>query len=308
MAVPAQRLSFLRSRIWNIRVLVISFRPGDWIKNTFVFSALFFSKNLLNLDLLAQTFLAFGLFCLTASGVYLINDILDRNQDRNHPLKCKRPIASGELAVETAAYAAGFLLLIALGGAFLMRPGFGFITAGYIVLTFSYSRWLKHAVILDVFSIAAGFVLRVLAGGAVANVSVSHWLLICTSLLALFLGFGKRRYEVVALGNGGGLHRRVLEEYNPLFLDMMIGIVTSATIVAYILYTISPETVQKFQTDRLVITIPFVLYGIFRYLYLIYHKHSGGVPSQLLIKDKPLLINILIWAGTSALIIYVAAL
>jgi 4-hydroxybenzoate polyprenyltransferase len=180
----------------------------------------------------------------------------------------------------------------------------GLVTLSYVALNIAYSNWLKHLVILDVFSIAAGFVLRVVAGAVVIDVVMSHWLLICTMLLALFLGFSKRRYELVNLTKDASLHRRVLAEYDPLFLDMMIGIVTSVTVVAYVLYTISNETVQRFHTDKLLLTIPFVLYGIFRFLYQIYHKNGGGDPSRTLLTDGPLLVNIILWAAVCGFILY----
>ena len=290
-----------------LRFLVISVRPWEWIKNALLFAALFYSKNLLNPELLAKVLLAFGLFCQVTGGVYLINDIWDRDEDKKHPHKRTRPIASGALPVGLAAPAAVFLLIAALTGAFLLRLPFGLVTAGYVVLSIAYSKWLKHVVILDVFSIAAGFILRVVAGAVVIDVAMSHWLLICTMLLALFLGFSKRRYELVALGKEAPLHRRVLAEYNPLFLDMMIGIVTSATVLAYSLYTISNETIQRFNTDKLFLTVPFVLYGIFRYLYLMYHKNHGGNPSKTLLTDGPLLANVILWALISGLILYAAS-
>jgi 4-hydroxybenzoate polyprenyltransferase len=217
-----------------------------------------------------------------------------------------RPIAAGALPVGVAAAAAAILLSVAVAGAFWLRPSFGVVAAAYVLLTTTYSRWLKHVVILDVFAIAAGFVLRVVAGAVVIGVVMSHWLLICAMLLALFLGFSKRRSELVALADGASLHRRVLAEYNPLFLDMMIGIVTSATVVAYALYTVSSDTVQKFQTDRLLLTVPFVLYGIFRYLYLVYHRNHGGNPARTLLVDGPLLVNMILWGLVSGVILYTA--
>jgi len=292
----------------TIRLLLISVRPWDWIKNAFLFSALFFSKNLLNPEFLAKTLLAFGLFCLATGGVYIINDILDRNQDKKHPQKSMRPIASGALPVTQATIGAICLLIFALCSAFLLKPAFGLIIASYVALTLAYSKWFKHMVILDIFSIAAGFVLRVVAGAVVINVVMSHWLLICTMLLSLFLGFSKRRYEIVTLSDEANLHRRVLAEYNPLFLDMMIGIVTSATVIGYILYTVSTETIQRFNTDKLILTIPFVLYGIFRYLYLVYHKNLGGTPAKTLLADRPLLTNIALWGIVCGVIIYLANL
>ena len=217
-----------------------------------------------------------------------------------------RPIASGALSVSLAAPVAVILHIVAVAGAFLLTPMFGVVTAAYVLLSVAYSKWLKHAVILDVFSIAAGFVLRVVAGAVVIDVMMSHWLLICTMLLALFLGFSKRRCELVALADDASLHRRVLNEYDARFLDMMIGIVTSATVVAYTLYTVSQETIQKFHTDRLLLTVPFVLYGIFRYLYLVYHKNNGGAPAHTLMTDRPLLLNVILWGFVCGLIIYSA--
>ncbi|HEY7321690.1 MAG TPA: decaprenyl-phosphate phosphoribosyltransferase [Candidatus Binatia bacterium] len=295
----------MRGSIGSVVWLVTrSARPGEWIKNAALFAAIFYSKNLLNPELLWKSAIAFVLFCVASGGVYLINDICDRERDKSHPQKSARPIASGALPVAVAVPAAICLLAGAIVGALLFDLPFGIATLGYVVLNIAYSNWLKHMVILDVFSIAAGFVLRVVAGAVVINVEMSHWLLICTMLLALFLGFSKRRYELVALANDATFHRRVLAEYNPTFLDMMIGIVTSATVIGYALYTISNETIQRFHTDQLVLTLPFVLYGVFRYLYLVYHKNHGGDPSRALLTDAPLLANIVLWGLCCGLIIY----
>jgi len=290
--------------VFTLGLFVSSLRPWEWIKNAFIFAALFFSKNLLNPTLFAKTLLAFGLYCLVAGGVYVLNDIWDRDADKKHPQKSVRPIASGALPVAVAAPGGVFVLSIAVSLAFLLNPSFGIIIASYVVLNIMYSLWLKHLVILDVFSIATGFVLRVVAGAVVIDVVISHWLLVCTLLLALFLGFTKRRYEVVSLSNDTTGHRRVLAEYNPAFLDIMIGIVTSATVVAYTLYTVSPETIQRYNTDRLLLTVPFVLYGIFRYLYIVYHKHQGWNPAHALLTDVPILINVFLWGIVSGLILY----
>jgi 4-hydroxybenzoate polyprenyltransferase len=304
----AQALERVSAGISAVRLLATSVRPREWIKNGFLFAALIFSENLFNLELFSQTLIAFAIFCFAAGGVYLINDILDRHQDEIHPRKSMRPIASGALPVALAAPAAVLLFVTALTGAFLLKVPFGLVVAAYVLLSVAYSKWLKHTVILDVFAIALGFVLRVVAGAVVIDVMMSHWLIICTLLLALFLGFSKRREELVALADDASLHRRVLTEYSPLFLDMMIGIVTSATVVAYTLYTVSNETIERFGTDRLLFTVPFVLYGIFRYLYLVYHKNNGGAPAQTLITDKPLLFNVVLWAVVCGLIIYTAKL
>jgi 4-hydroxybenzoate polyprenyltransferase len=287
-------------------LLLVSIRPREWIKNSFLFAALFFSQNLLTPVLVLRTFLAFGLYCLAASGVYLMNDIKDRDEDKKHPQKRTRPIASGALPVVWAAPATVVLLLLAIGGAWLLRPALGLIIASYVLLNIAYSHGLKHVVILDIFVIAAGFVLRVVAGAVVIDVIISHWLLICTMLLALFLSFSKRRCELVTLAQEASQHRHVLAEYDLPFLDVMIGIVTSAVLMGYTLYTVSSETMAKFHTDRLLLTVPIVLYGIFRYLYLVYHRNYGGNPAHTLLTDGPLRLSLLLWGLVSALILYTA--
>jgi 4-hydroxybenzoate polyprenyltransferase len=302
-ASPLQTSASVLETLWHLAAAV---RPREWIKNTFVLAPLFFSQNVFNPELVLKSACGLALFCFAAAGVYLVNDIADRQEDRKHPEKRYRPIAAGALPVYLAGAAAILFLAIAVGGAFLLGFAFGLVTVAYVILVLGYSIWLKHLVIIDVFSIAAGFVLRVAAGAVIINVVMSHWLVICTMLLALFLGLSKRRYELVALAGDGKLHRQVLAEYNPVFLDMMIGIVTSATVVSYALYSVSPETVQRFHTDRLLFTVPFVLYGIFRYLYLVYHKNHGGDPSRTLVTDGPLLMAIVLWVVACGLIIYAA--
>jgi len=292
----------------TLRLLLTATRPREWIKNAFLFAPLLFSRNMFNSELALKSAFAFALFCLAAAGVYLINDISDREEDRQHPEKRNRPIAAGTLPIRLAGSAAVFLSAIAVGGAFLAGFTFGLVILAYVILAIAYSKWLKHVVIVDVFAIAAGFVLRVAAGAVVIDVAMSHWLVICTMLLALFLALSKRRYELVTLSRDAKLHRRVLAEYNPLFLDMMIGIVTSATLISYALYTVSQETVQRFHSDRLVLTLPFVLYGIFRSLYLLYHKNHGGDPSRMLLNDAPLLVSILLWFVACGVIIYSGSL
>jgi 4-hydroxybenzoate polyprenyltransferase len=243
---------------------------------------------------------------MAAGGVYLMNDIKDRAADRRHPQKRTRPIASGALPLVLAAPAAVVLLLLAMGAAWLLRPALGLIIVSYVLINVAYSYWLKRMVILDVFAIAAGFVLRVVAGAVVIDVAMSHWLLVCTMLLALFLGFSKRRCELVALAKEASQHRHVLAEYDLPFLDVMISIVTSAVIVGYTLYTISSETIARFLTDKLLLTVPLVLYGIFRYLYLVYHRNYGGNPAHAVLTDGPLRLSIVLWGLVSALILYTA--
>jgi 4-hydroxybenzoate polyprenyltransferase len=306
MKTEARTLQSSTTFVNTLSLLLAATRPREWVKNTFLFAPLFFAQKVLQPEAVVKSGLAFVVFCLAAGGVYLINDICDREEDRNHPQKRTRPVASGALPVSLAVTAAIFLFAGSIAGALALGRLFALATLSYLVLNLAYSNWLKHVVIVDVFSIAAGFVLRVIAGALVIDVFMSHWLLICTLLLALFLGFSKRRHELLTLSDDGKRHRQVLAEYNPLFLDMMIAIVTSATVVSYVLYTVSEETIKRFHTDGLLFTLPFVLYGIFRYLYLIYHRKHGGDPSQTLLTDRPLLVNIALWAATCGIIIYAA--
>src|SRR5512135_2981884 len=280
-----------------------SLRPKQWIKNFFIFGALLFSQNLFNKPLLVRTIEAFVAFCLVSSAHYIFNDLRDLAEDRLHPVKKMRPLASGRLKKGPAV--AALLIIgaagIALGGS--INLPFLLILVGYLVLQTAYSMWLKHIVILDVFVIAAGFLIRVVAGGLAIEVAISSWLLICTILLSLFLAMGKRRHELVLLDKQAAVHRPILKEYNIYLLDQMISVVTASTLVAYCLYTISDETVAKFGTRNLIFTVPFVLYGIFRYLYLIHQKTGGGTPESLIIRDRPLLIAIVLWIGVAAAVL-----
>jgi len=281
-----------------------SLRPQQWIKNFFLFAALLFSRNLFNRPLLLKTVEAFIAFCLISSAHYIFNDLRDLAEDRLHPIKSLRPLASGRLKKTPAVLAlvmigaAGIALAAAINGPFLL------IALGYLALQTAYSMWLKHIVILDVFVIAAGFLMRVVAGGLAIRVTISSWLLICTILLSLFLAMGKRRHELVLLDKEAKVHRPILKEYNIYLLDQMISVVTASTLVAYCLYTISEETVEKFGTRNLVFTVPFVLYGIFRYLYLIHQRAGGGTPEALIIRDKPLLLDIFLWIAAAAVILW----
>jgi 4-hydroxybenzoate polyprenyltransferase len=279
-------------------------RPQQWIKNLFLFAALVFSGHLFMEGDLGRTAAGFALFSLAASGIYLFNDITDLERDRLHPVKKLRPLPSGRLPVGLAAGASVALLAGGLVGAWLLEPLFGGILLTYVVLNVLYSLRLKHVVILDVMTIAAGFVLRVLAGAAIIAVPTSEWLIICTVLLALFLGFSKRRHELTMLESTADDHRAVLQHYSPYFLDQMIGIVTASTVMSYILYTISDDTVGKFGTKNLIYTVPFVLYGIFRYLYLVHKRDKGGDPTRLALTDRPLLVNTILWICAASAIIY----
>jgi 4-hydroxybenzoate polyprenyltransferase len=279
-------------------------RPQQWIKNLFLFAALVFSGHLFIKGDLERTVAGFILFSVAASGIYLFNDITDLERDRLHPVKKLRPLPSGRLRVGFAAGASVALAAAGLTGAWFLEPGFGGILLTYVVLNVFYSVRLKHVVILDVMTIAAGFVLRVLAGAAIIAVPTSEWLIICTVLLALFLGFSKRRHELTMLEATADNHRAVLQHYSPYFLDQMIGIVTASTVMSYILYTISDDTVGKFGTKNLIYTVPFVLYGIFRYLYLVHKRDEGGDPTRLALTDRPLLVNTILWICTASAIIY----
>jgi len=279
-------------------------RLPQWIKNFFVFAALIFAGHLFIAHDVILTTAGFFLFCFVASGIYLFNDIIDLKNDRLHPTKSKRPLASGKLKVSTAAAAATFFSALGVVLAFLLRLEFGILLLGYLVLNIAYSFRIKNLVILDVMTISAGFVLRVLAGALLINVPTSEWLIICTVLLSLFLGFSKRRHELTILEGEADTHRSVLQHYSPYYLDQIIGIVTASTVMSYALYTISDETIKKFNTSNLIYTVPFVLYGIFRYLYLVHKKEEGGNPTKLAVTDLPLLMNIVLWIITAAFIIY----
>ena len=284
--------------------LFVSLRPDQWTKNLIVFAALIFAVKLFDLAALVYASAAFLIFCALSGAVYLVNDVSDREQDRLHPVKRMRPIAAGDLAPGLALAFAGVLSGIALAASFALRPVFGVAAAAYLALFVVYTRSLKHIVILDVMTIATGFVLRAVAGGLVISVHVSNWLLVCTMLGALFLGLAKRRHEMTLLADGAKGHRRILEEYDPYLLDQMIGVMAAATMVAYIIYCASPETHAYFGTEWLVLTTPFPIYGLFRYLYLVHRKSGGGNPSELLLRDRPLLACVALWGVAVVLIVY----
>ncbi|NIM90431.1 MAG: decaprenyl-phosphate phosphoribosyltransferase [Candidatus Aminicenantes bacterium] len=290
-----------------IKDIIRSMRPHQWTKNFFIYAALIFSQNIFNLPLLLKTTIAFSAFCLISSALYVFNDLKDLEEDKLHPLKSKRPIASGKIKKSTALLMIVILGLLGFSSAFTLNKNYFIIILVYFLIQMAYSLKLKHIVILDVFVVALGFLIRVVAGGLAIEVSLSSWLLICTILLALFLALSKRRHELVLLEDEASDHRPILEEYSPYLLDQMIAVVTASTVIAYCLYTISEETVTKFGTSNLIFTVPFVLYGIFRYLYLIHQKSEGGSPEALIIKDKPLLIDIFLWIAAAVIILYLSA-
>ncbi|HEU4402380.1 MAG TPA: decaprenyl-phosphate phosphoribosyltransferase [Candidatus Polarisedimenticolia bacterium] len=293
---------------WTARVgvfagILISMRPRQWIKNLVVFAALVFARKLTEPALLARSGLAFLLFCAVSGAVYLLNDLFDADRDRKHPVKSRRPIASKALGPVAALTAVTLLLTSAMMGGFALSPPFGAVLLIYVALNVVYSLWLKEVVILDVMVIAAGFVLRAVGGGVVIDVVISEWLILCTILLSLFLAFCKRRQELETLADAHE-HRAILREYSVDFIDQMINVVTSSTLVAYVFYTVSPEVEQKLGTHYLYLTIPFVLYGIFRYLYLVHRKGHGASPTQALLTDRPLLVCIGLWGLTVVLLLY----
>ena len=247
---------------------------------------------------------AFAIFCALSGAVYLFNDVADREADQNHPLKRERPIASGQLVTATAVSAGVILGAAGVGAAFTIGTQFGLVASTYLAALLLYSIALKHLVIVDVLMIAAGFVLRAIAGAVAVNVPIDHGLLVCTTLLALFLALSKRRHELVLLAAGATEHRRILEEYSPYLLDQMIGVVTSSTLIAYTVYATSADTAARLGTGKLGLTIPFVLYGIFRYLYLVHQKRGGGSPAAMLLTDRPLLGCVALWAASVIALLY----
>jgi 4-hydroxybenzoate polyprenyltransferase len=287
------------------RALVVSLRPHQWTKNLVVLVALAFSKHLFDGDAVARAAAAFVAFCALSGAVYLVNDLVDRERDALHPAKRRRPIASGALPVGAARVAAALLLAAGLLASLVLGAGFLLCALGYVALNLAYSLGLKNVVILDVLAIALGFVLRAVAGALAIQVVFSDWLLVCTILLALFLALAKRRHEMVTLPDAAS-HRAILAEYSPYLLDQMIAVVTASCLTAYAFYTLAPETVAKYRTDRLALTIPFVIYGIFRYLYLVHRKDQGGSPSDVLLADRPLLLAVFLWAASVVLIVYTA--
>jgi 4-hydroxybenzoate polyprenyltransferase len=288
------------------RALLVSLRPHQWTKNLFVLAALAFSKHLFDDgDAVVRAGVAFTVFCALSGAVYLVNDLADLEQDRRHPGKRGRPIASGALGVPIARAAAASLVGLGLLAAWALGPRFLLSAVAFLALNFAYSLGLKNVVILDVLAIAIGFVLRAVAGAVAIQVVFSEWLIVCTLLLALFLALAKRRHELVTLEDAAA-HRSILAEYSPYLLDQMIAVVTASCLTAYAFYTLAPETVEKYRTDRLAFTIPFVIYGIFRYLYLVHRKEQGGSPGDALLTDRPLLATVALWAVAVVLIVYSA--
>jgi 4-hydroxybenzoate polyprenyltransferase len=276
-------------------------RIKQWIKNPLIYIALIFTNNLFNTLLFLKVTVGFFLLSFAASSIYIINDIRDAREDKYHPEKKTRPIAAGDISVEFAAVISGILMLISLAGSFIIDINFFYIILLYVVMNLLYTFKLKHVVILDLFIVAAGYVIRAAAGALIIDAAISPWLLICTSLLALFVILAKRRYEMTMLADAAK-HRKILDEYSVPLIDEMTSVVTASTVIAYSLYTFTSETAA--QHHYLMLTIPFVLYGIFRYLYLIHKKNLGGNPELIFLKDVPTIINIVLWVSANVIIVY----
>jgi len=287
-----------------VNALLISLRPRQWAKNVLVFAGVIFGGQLLDRVSLVRAAVAFTVFCLLSSGVYLVNDVVDREADLRHPVKARRPIAAGALPLSAAVTAALLLLAGGLGAAVAMDGAFGEIAFLYVLLMALYVGALKHVVLLDVAVIATGFVLRAWAGAVVVHVPASRWLLVLTVLLSLFLSLSKRRSELLTLADGAGAHRRSLTSYNTTLLNALIALVTASTLVAYAWYTMSPETVVRFNTRRLLLTLPLPALGVGRYLYLVYSGAGGADPSEHLLSDWPLLASVALWVISVVIVIY----
>lgn len=289
-----------------LRELLKLARPAHWPKNVFVLAPLVFAQRLHDGDAVVRTLVAFACFCAASSVVYIFNDYRDREQDRSHPLKRLRPLAAGTVSVAVAlAFAAILLAVVAALGTWL-GPRFLIVVLIYLILNGLYSLYLKHIVILDVMIVSLGFVLRVLGGGAAIDVEISAWLLLCTIFIALFLAFSKRRHELFLLADSAADQRKVLSHYSSSFLDQMINVVTASSVVSYALYAISPETAERFETRNLIYTIPFVLFGIFRYLYLMYQAPERLNPTEAVVRDLPSILNILFWGLVVVGIVYLS--
>ena len=270
-------------------------RPHQWVKNTFVLAGLLFGHAWNNPTLVTQTLFAFVAFCLISSTIYILNDIVDIEQDRHHPSKRKRPLPSGKLKVSTAALFALLLGASALTLAFYASNTVVIIVLLYAILNIAYSFKLKHVVILDVFIIATGFMLRILAGTLGLGIPPSQWLLLCGLMITLFLGFSKRRAEIIALSEDKSAHRKVLQDYSPVLLDKMIVITAAGLIMSYSLYTMNAETIRIHGTANLIYTVPFVIYGVFRYIFLLHHQSRGTDTAKDMVRDPHLLTVLIGW-------------
>lgn len=289
----------------TVRLLLQSIRPHQWVKNGFVLVPLLFAQKVFHYPSLLKSLTAFGVFCLLTGAIYLINDLIDLEADRSHPAKKNRPLAAGLISHRLAKVVAGILFLSSILVGFSLGAGFFMVVVIYVAIQIFYNFWLKDIVILDIFCISAGFFLRMVGGAVAIEVVISNWLVICTILISTFLALAKRRHELVFLGETlARNHRKVLSEYDPYLLDQMIGVIAGSTLLSYMLYCVSPDTIEKFQSDHMIYTFPFVLYGILRYLYLIHKKGYGGAPENVLFSDLSLLFSVILWGLFCILIVY----
>jgi len=290
----------------TIWLVLRSMRPLQWIKNLFVFAPILFSMNIFHVGQVLRAFEAFILFCMITGAVYLFNDVADRREDREHPLKRNRPVASGQLTAGMAVFWALALMGLTLRAAWTIDAGFFWSITVYAFINMAYSLWLKKVVILDVMIIAFGFVLRVMAGGVINDIPLSPWILLITFLMSIFLALVKRRQEMVRIQRSAvsGSTRATLNQYNLPLLDQLISLSTATTLISYFMYVLDPDIKTKFNADRLILTIPFVVFGFFRYLYLAYVDDRGENPEEVVIMDLPFVINIILWLGVFVWIIY----
>ncbi|KXG76227.1 decaprenyl-phosphate phosphoribosyltransferase [Thermotalea metallivorans] len=288
-----------KNKISSLAGLIKTMRPKQWTKNLLLFAGLIFSNNLFNYRLILMTMAGFFLFCMFSGCVYIINDVIDLEKDRMHPKKSRRPIASGQVSVRSALLFFLLIFIVSSMAAFRLDALFGCLGLGYFILMLLYSFQLKHMVLLDVMTIAAGFVIRAVAGALLIGVKISPWLLLCTVLLSMFLALHKRKSEMKLVANGQKMTRKILEDYTPELIDDMLHIVTSSTVMAYSLYTFTSN-----HSIYMMGTIPFVIYGIFRYQYIVHTKDMGENPELILLNDKPLIIDILLWVISCIGILY----
>lgn len=292
----------------NLRGLLIEMRPQEWTKNLLVFTGVIFSRSLFDLHDLWTSTAGFLLFCAASSGIYIFNDLCDIEADRQHPIKSKRPLAAGDLNINLARIAMILLFAIAALGSLALSFSFALIIVLYLSICLAYSLQLKNIVILDVILIASGFVLRAISGAVLIDVTISEWLIICTSMVALLVGFGKRRHELTLLESAASTHRKNLGEYSIHFLDSIMAICAGAALITYALYTRADETVARVGSQWMLITIPFVVYGVFRYLFLIHQRDAGGDPVKILFHDRPTVLNLLLWLIAAALVVYLPSI
>jgi 4-hydroxybenzoate polyprenyltransferase len=302
--IPAAASSGAAAARAPLRALLVSLRPAQWVKNAALLAAPVFAERLFHPPSLGLLVLALLAFCLLASATYLVNDVADRERDRAHAVKRRRPVAAGELSPAAAGAAAAVSATLGLVLAWAVGPGLLAVAAAYLALQGLYTAWLRDVVVIDVFAVAAGFVLRVVAGAVAVAVPVSNWLYLCTILLALFLALAKRRAEILLLEEGAERHRPILAEYTVPLLDQLVTVLSACTVLAYALYTLSAETIEKFGSDRLKYTVPFVLFGLFRYLHLVHRHMAGGEPERILFRDRATQLNLLGYTATVLWAVY----